>query len=84
MLHDFKCSSFCHFVFYGTPNPLTENNNLALSEFKAFAEDIFNLTQMVALYVDWIENIVGKGENAGNQHFLLFSQCFQKPTSSRS
>ena len=23
-----------------------------------------------------LENIVGKGENAGNQHFLLFSQCF--------
>ena len=22
------------------------------------------------------ENIVGKGENAGNQHFRLFSQCF--------
>ena len=22
------------------------------------------------------ENIVEKGENAGNQHFLLFSQCF--------
>ena len=22
------------------------------------------------------ENIVGKGENAGNQHFLLFRQCF--------
>ena len=22
------------------------------------------------------ENIVGKGENAGNQHFLLFTQCF--------
>ena len=22
------------------------------------------------------ENIVGKGENAGNQHFLHFSQCF--------
>ena len=21
------------------------------------------------------ENIVGKGENAGNQHFLLFPQC---------
>ena len=25
------------------------------------------------------ENIVGKGENAGNQHFLLFPQCFPKP-----
>ena len=22
------------------------------------------------------ENILGKGENAGNQHFLLFMQCF--------
>ena len=22
------------------------------------------------------ENIVGKGENTGNQHFLLFPQCF--------
>ena len=31
------------------------------------------------------ENIVGKGENAGNQHFLLFPQCFlahQSPKSS--
>ena len=23
-----------------------------------------------------LENIVGKGENASNQHFLLFPQCF--------
>ena len=27
---------------------------------------------------DTVENIVGKGENAGYQHFLLFPQCFQK------
>ena len=27
--------------------------------------------------VDWVENIVGKGENAGYQYFLLFPQCFQ-------
>ena len=25
-----------------------------------------------------VENIVGKGENAGYQHILLFPQCFQK------
>ena len=25
-----------------------------------------------------VENNVGKGENAGFQHFLLFPQCFQK------
>ena len=26
----------------------------------------------------WLENIVGKGENAGNQHFLLFPTMFSK------
>ena len=26
---------------------------------------------------DVVENIVGKGENAGDQHFLFFPQCFQ-------
>ena len=25
-----------------------------------------------------MENIVGKGENAGHQHFLIFPLCFQK------
>ena len=25
-----------------------------------------------------VENIAGKGQNAGYQHFLLFPQCFQK------
>ena len=32
---------------------------------------------MISLY-DRVENIVGKGENSGYQHFLLFPQCFQK------
>ena len=27
---------------------------------------------------EWEENIVGKGENAGYQHFLLFPPCFLK------
>ena len=30
---------------------------------------------------DRVENIVGKGENAGYQHSLLFPQCFQKASS---
>ena len=37
---------------------------------------------MVSVF-DKVENIVGKGENAGYQHFLLFPQCFQKVSSSR-
>ena len=31
-----------------------------------------------------VENIVGKGENAGYKHFLLFPQCFQKASLSGS
>ena len=27
---------------------------------------------------DWVENIVGKGEIARHEQFLLFPQCFQK------
>ena len=30
----------------------------------------------MTLKKDYFENTVGKAENAGNQHFLLFSQCF--------
>ena len=31
-----------------------------------------------------VENIVGKGENAGYQHFLPFPQCFQMAFFQRS
>ena len=34
---------------------------------------------MMICVTDRVENIVGKGENAGYQHFLRFPQCFQKP-----
>ena len=30
---------------------------------------------------DTIENTVGKGENAGDQHFLLYLLCFPTPFS---
>ena len=31
---------------------------------------------LATLEEEAFENIVGKGENAGNKHFLLFPQCF--------
>ena len=46
------------------------------SKLKAFADENSNVAQMMQFFFDWEENIVGKGENAGNQHFLLFPQCF--------
>ena len=39
---------------------------------------------MMISVCDRVENIAGKGENAGYQHFLLFPQCFQKHPVSRS
>ena len=59
-------------------NSLPNDKILALSKLKAFANDKFNVTKMMISVSYWVENIVGKGENAGNQHFLLFPQCFQK------
>ena len=45
---------------------------------KAFANDKVNVTQKLKFVSKRIENILGKGENAGYQHFLLFPKCFQK------
>ena len=48
------------------------------SNFRVFEDDKIEVTQMMISFFDRVENIVGKGENAGYQHFLLFPQCFQK------
>ena len=37
--------------------------------------------KMISL-LDTTENIMGKGENAGYQHFLLYPQCFPMSSSS--
>ena len=34
--------------------------------------------QMGIQLSDWLDNIVGKGEIARYEQFLLFQQCFQK------
>ena len=47
------------------------------SKLKAFADDSINVTERLKFVLGRVENIVGKGENAGYQHFLLFQRCFQ-------
>ena len=58
---------------------------LVLYKFKAVADGNLNVTKITKCVCDRVENIVGgggggKGENAGYEHFLLFSQCFYKAT----
>ena len=59
-------------------NFLANYKVLELSEFKAFADNKINMIPKQKFVHKRVENIVGKGENAGYQHFLLFPQCFQK------
>ena len=59
-------------------NSLLNNKNFDRSKLKSFADDKLNLNKKSKLVLGRVENIVGKGENTGYQHFLLFQQCFQK------
>ena len=59
-------------------NSLPNNKIYGLSKSKALADDKINVSEKLKFDLGRVENIVGKGENAGYQHFLLFPQCFQK------
>ena len=59
-------------------NSLPNDKFLDWTKFKAFAVDKSSVPRIMISEQDKVENMVGKGENAGYQHFLLFSQCFQK------
>ena len=65
-------------------NPFTNDKFLDRSKLKAVAHNISNQAEKLKFVLGRVENIVGKGENAGYQHFLLFPQCFQKASFSRS
>ena len=63
-------------IYVSWLNPLTKDNIFYKTKLEAFANDKLNIAKM-----NISENSVGKGENAGYQHFLLFPQCFPKPSS---
>ena len=58
-------------------NSLPNNKILDWSKFKAFADDNVNVNKELKFDMGRVENIVGKEENAGYQHFLLYPQCFK-------
>ena len=57
---------------------LPNNKFLDWSKLKAFEDDKTFVTQKLKFVSGRVENVMGKGENAGHQHFRLFPQCFQK------
>ena len=55
-------------LFKSLPN----DKILDQSKLKTFADNKLKVIKMAKFVLDKIENVVGKEENAGNQHFLLF------------
>ena len=45
---------------------------------KTLADNKLNFAEKLIFVLGMIENIVGKGQNADYQHFLLFPKYFQK------
>ena len=48
-----------------------------MSKFNAFASDKINVYINLKFILRRVEDIVGEGKNADDQHFFLFPQCFQ-------
>ena len=76
------CNNFIGIIFLDLPvKSLPNDKILDLSKLRAFADDNLNANYKLKFGLGRVQNIVGKGENAGNQHFLLFPQCFQTASS---
>ena len=52
-------------------------NFLGWSKSKTLENNQVKVGKTAEFVPDIVENNVGKGENAGYQHFLLFPHCFQ-------
>ena len=90
-----RLNALCHLILICTGhkvncccekcfNTLPNDKLLDVSKLKAFADDKINVTLKQKFFFEIDRNIVGKGENAGYQHFLIFPQCFQKVSFSGS
>ena len=51
-----------------------------MTKLKAFADEILNVAKMTFSVCERVENTEGKEENAADQHFLLFPECFSNPS----
>ena len=66
---NFLCQStvsvFCYHMHVFVFNSLPNNNILDWTKFKAFVDDKLNVAKIMTSVFDLVEDIVGKGENAG-------------------
>ena len=66
------------------PYLFTKRQFFRLFQIESICRRQNKVAQKLKIVSERIENIVGKGENAGYQHFLLSPQCFHKVSLSKS
>ena len=76
MIHSSFIGQFLQ-CFFSLPLNLPNRRILGMSKLKGFADDKINVTQKLNFISVMVEIIVGKVENAGYQHFLLFENAFK-------
>ena len=76
LLKDTKGSS--DIIIFWSFNLLPNGKILDWSKLKAFADEKLNEVEKMKFVLEWLDNMVGKGDNVRFQHFLLFLLCFQK------
>ena len=59
-------------------NPLPNDTFSDWSKLKELANDKINMIEKLKFVLDWVEKNVGKGENAGYQHFVLSYNVFKR------
>ena len=64
-------------------NSLSNDKILTMSTLKVFVKDKLDVAQITKSVFERAENMMGKRENAGYQHFLFYPSHFQKIPSSR-
>ena len=69
---------FDHFVLVLLAFNPFQNDKFYTLPNRDFAEDNFEFDENGRKFSKQVKNIVGKGEIARNEQFLLFSQCFQR------
>ena len=65
-------------IVWQAVNSLPYDKIFRLIQIQSIADDKLDLIQEMKSHFHTVVNIVGKGENAGYQHFVLFPQCFLK------
>ena len=64
--------------YFGKRRSNRLNKILTLSKLKAFADENTNVIHKLNFLSAKVENIVGKGENAGYQHFSFSNNVFKR------